>query len=269
VLEPNRIEKQYWKDLWRYRELFLILAWRDIAVRYKQTIIGVAWALIRPFLTMVVFTLIFGRLANLPSEGDAPYAVLVFAAMLPWQFFSTALSSCSDSLISNASLLTKVYFPRLIVPASAVITSFVDFLISLSILVGIMVWYHWLPSWRLLTLPIWVAITFLLSMGAGLWFASLNVQFRDFRYVVPFIVQFGLYISPVGFSSAIVPEKFQLLYALNPMVGVIEGFRWAIIGHGSVVNLTGFSISMLIVVLLAITGLSQFRSMEKRFADVI
>jgi lipopolysaccharide transport system permease protein len=269
VLEPNRIEKQYWKDLWRYRELFAILAWRDIAVRYKQTMIGVAWALIRPFLTMVVFTVIFGRLAKLPSEGDAPYAVLVFAAMLPWQFFSTALSNCSESLIVNTNLLTKVYFPRLIVPAAAVITSFVDFLISFVILAGLMLWYQWWPTWRLLTLPLWVAISFAASMGAGLWLASLNVQYRDFRYVVPFLVQFGLYVSPVGFSSAIVPEQWQLLYALNPMVGVIEGFRWVIIGKASVINPAGFWLSMGIVVLLAITGVRQFRRMEKRFADVI
>jgi lipopolysaccharide transport system permease protein len=269
VLEPNRIEKQYWKDLWRYRELFTILAWRDIAVRYKQTLIGVAWALIRPLLTMVVFTVIFGRLAKLPSEGDAPYSVLVFAAMLPWQFFSTALSNCSESLIVNTNLLTKVYFPRLIVPAAAVITSFVDFLISFVILAGLMVWYQWWPTWRLVTLPLWVAISFAASMGAGLWLASLNVQYRDFRYVVPFLVQFGLYVSPVGFSSAIVPEQWQLLYSLNPMVGVIEGFRWAIIGKASAINPAGFWLSMGIVALLAITGVRQFRRMEKRFADVI
>jgi len=269
VLEPNRIEKQYWKDLWRYRELFAILAWRDVTVRYKQTFIGVAWALIRPFLTMMVFTVIFGRLAKLPSEGAAPYAVLVFAGMLPWQFFSTALSSCSDSLITNANLLTKVYFPRLIVPASAVITSFVDFLLSFLILAALMVWFQWWPSWRLLTLPLWVAVAFAASMGAGLWLASLNVQYRDFRYVVPFLVQFGLYVSPVGFSSAIVPAKWQLLYALNPMVGVIEGFRWAIIGGGSFINPLGFWLSMGIVALMLITGIRQFRRMEKRFADVI
>ena len=269
VLEPNRIEKQYWKDLWRYRELFLILAWRDITVRYKQTFIGVAWALVRPFLAMVVFTVIFGRLANLPTEGNAPYAVMVFAAMLPWQFFSTALSSCSDSLITNSNLLTKVYFPRLIVPASAVITSFVDFLISFLILAGMMVWFQWWPTWKLLTLPLWIAIVFVASIGPGLWLSSLNVQYRDFRYVVPFFVQFGLYVSPVGFSSAIVPAKWQLLYSLNPMVGVIEGFRWAIIGDGVFINPGGFALSMSIVTLLLITGLRQFRNMEKRFADVI
>jgi lipopolysaccharide transport system permease protein len=269
ILEPNRIERQYWKDLWSYRELFVILAWRDIAVRYKQTVIGVAWALIRPLLTMLVFTVIFGKLAKLPSEGDAPYAILVFAAMLPWQFFSTALSNCSESLIENSNLLTKVYFPRLIVPAAAVITSFVDFLISFVILAGLMVWFQWWPTWRLLTLPLWVAIAFVASMGAGLWLASLNVQYRDFRYVVPFLVQFGLYVSPVGFSSAIVPEKWQLLYALNPMVGVIEGFRWSIIGKGATINPAGFWLSMGIVALLAVSGVRQFRRVEKRFADVI
>lgn len=269
VLEPNRIEKQYWKDLWSYRELFAILAWRDITVRYKQTFIGVAWALIRPLLTMLVLTVIFGRLAKLPTEGNAPYPVLVFAGMLPWQFFSTALSSCSDSLVSNANLLTKIYFPRLIVPASAVITSFVDFLISFVILGGLMGWYQLWPTWRLLTLPLWVVVTFAASMGAGLWLASLNVQYRDFRYVVPFLVQFGLYVSPVGFSSVIVPEQWQLLYALNPMVGVIEGFRWAIIGKGAQVNPLVFWLSIMISAILLLTGVRQFRRMEKRFADVI
>ncbi|MCP9796864.1 ABC transporter permease [Cyanobium sp. Lug-B] len=269
VLEPNRIEKQYWKDLWRYRELFAILAWRDITVRYKQTFIGVAWALIRPLLTMVVFTVIFGRLARLPTEGDAPYALLVFAGILPWQFFSSALSSCSESLVSNANLLTKVYFPRLIVPVAVVITSFVDFLISFGILAGLMLWFQWWPSWRLLTLPLWVAVAFAASMGAGLWLASLNVQYRDFRYLVPFLVQVGFYVSPVGFSSAIVPAKWQLLFALNPMVGVIEGFRWAIIGQGARINPVGFWLSMGVTALLLVTGVRQFRQMEKRFADVI
>lgn len=269
VLEANRIEKQYWKDLWRYRELFGILAWRDITVRYKQTIIGIAWALIRPFLTMIVFTIIFGKLAKLPSQAEAPYAVLVFAGMLPWQFFSTALSSCSDSLISNANLLTKVYFPRLIVPASAVITSFVDFLISFAILAGLMFWYQWWPTWRMLTLPLWIMVAFAASLGTGLWMASLNVQYRDFRYVVPFIVQLGLYISPVGFSSEIVPTRWQTIYSLNPMVAVIEGFRWAIIGRGTMINPLGFWVSVVITAILLISGLHQFRQMEKKFADVI
>ena len=207
--------------------------------------------------------------AKLPTEGSAPYAILVFAAMLPWQFFASALTNCSESLIANSNLLTKVYFPRLIVPVAAVITSCVDFLISFVILVVLMLWFQWWPSWRLLTLPLWVAVAFAASMGAGLWLASLNVQYRDFRYAVPFIVQLGLYISPVGFSSAIVPAQWQLLYALNPMVGVIEGFRWAIIGKASALNPAGFWLSMAVVAVLALSGVRQFRSMEKRFADVI
>ncbi|MFZ9888582.1 MAG: ABC transporter permease [Myxococcota bacterium] len=269
MLEPNRIEKQYWKDLWRYRELFLILSWRDVSVRYKQTVIGIAWALLRPFLTMVVFTVVFGTLAKLPSEGDAPYAVMVFAGMLPWQFFSSSLSGCSESLIANSNLLTKVYFPRLIVPASAVFTSFVDFAISFLILVALMVWFQWWPTWRLLTLPLWVTIAFVASTGPGLLLASLNVQYRDFRYVVPFLVQFGLYISPVGFSSAVVPDEWRWLYALNPMVGVIEGFRWAIIGQGALIEPIGFALSMGGVIGLGLLGVWHFRQMEKRFADVI
>jgi lipopolysaccharide transport system permease protein len=230
IIEAGRTERQYWQDIWRYRELFYFLAWRDILVRYKQTAIGIAWALIRPFLTMVVFTVVFGKLAKLDTAGGPPYPILVFSAMLPWQFFSSALSECSNSLIGNANLISKVYFPRLVVPASAVIVSFVDFMISGMILLALMAWYNFVPSWRILTLPLFIAIAFAASMGAGLWLAALNVKYRDFRYVVPFMVQFGLYISPVGFSSSIVPEKWRLLYSLNPMVGVIDGFRWAILG---------------------------------------
>jgi lipopolysaccharide transport system permease protein len=229
VIEAGRTERQYWQDLWRYRELFYFLAWRDILVRYKQTAIGIAWALIRPFLTMVVFTVVFGQLAKLPSAG-VPYPILVFAGMLPWQFFSNALSECSSSLVSNSNLISKVYFPRLIVPTSAVIVSFVDFMISGIILLGLMAWYNFIPDWRILTLPLFILIAFLASMGVGLWLAALTVEYRDFRFIVPFIVQFGLYISPVGFSSSIVPEQWRLVYSLNPMVGVIDGFRWAILG---------------------------------------
>ncbi|MEH1780047.1 MAG: ABC transporter permease [Nostoc sp.] len=268
VIEAGRTEQQYWKDIWRYRELFYFLAWRDILVRYKQTAIGIAWALIRPFLTMVVFTVVFGHLAKLPSQG-APYPILVFSAMLPWQFFSNSLSECSNSLIGNANLISKVYFPRLIVPTSAVVVSFVDFLISGMILLGLMAWYNFVPSWRILTLPIFIAIAFAASMGAGLWFASLNVKYRDFRYIVPFIVQFGLYISPVGFSSSVVPEKWRLLYSLNPIVGVIDGFRWAILGGESKLYLPSFLLSLGLVVLLLVSGIWYFRKMERTFADVI
>jgi lipopolysaccharide transport system permease protein len=268
VIEAGRTEKQYWKDLWRYRELFYFLAWRDILVRYKQTAIGIAWALIRPFLTMVVFTVVFGQLAKLPSEG-APYPILVFSAMLPWQFFANSLSECSNSLITNANLISKVYFPRLVVPTSAVVVSFVDFLVSGMILLALMAWYNFVPSWRILTLPLFIGIAFAASVGAGLWLASLNVQYRDFRYIVPFIVQFGLYISPVGFSSSIVPEKWRFIYSLNPMVGVIDGFRWAILGGESQLYLPGFLLSLALVGLLFVSGIWYFRKMERTFADVI
>ncbi len=268
IIEAGRTEKQYWKDLWRYRELFYFLAWRDILVRYKQTAIGIAWALIRPFLTMVVFTVVFGNLAKLPSEG-VPYPILVFSAMLPWQFFANALSECSNSLIGNANLISKVYFPRLIVPASAVIVSFVDFMISGIILLGLMAWYNFVPDWRILTLPLFIAIAFAAAMGGGLWLSSLNVKYRDFRYIVPFIVQFGLYVSPVGFSSTVVPEKWRLIYSLNPMVGVIDGFRWAILGSNSSIYWPGFSLSLLLVGLLFLSGIWYFRKTERTFADVI
>ncbi|MGI0484483.1 ABC transporter permease [Pantanalinema rosaneae CENA516] len=268
VIEAGRTERQYWQDLWKYRELFYFLAWRDILVRYKQTAIGIAWALIRPFLTMVVFTVVFGTLAKLPSQG-APYPILVFAAMLPWQFFSNALSECSNSLIANSNLISKVYFPRLIVPTSSVIVSFVDFLISGMILLGLMAWYNFVPDWRILTLPLFILIAFAAAMGAGLWLAALNVEYRDFRYIVPFIVQFGLYISPVGFSSSIVPQQWRLLYSLNPMVGVIDGFRWAILGGDSQIYLPGFLLSLTLVGLILISGIWYFRRMERTFADVI
>ena len=268
IIEAGRAEKQYWQDLWRYRELFYFLAWRDILVRYKQTAIGVAWALIRPFLTMVVFTIVFGNLAKLPSEG-VPYPILVFSAMLPWQFFSNSLSECSNSLISNSNLISKVYFPRLIVPTSAVVVSFVDFMISGIILLGLMAWYNYVPSWRILMLPVFIAIAFAASLGAGLWLASLNVKYRDFRFIVPFIVQFGLYISPVGFSSSIVPEQWRFLYSLNPMVGVIDGFRWSILGGESKLYWPDFSLSLGLVFLMLITGIGYFRKMERTFADVI
>ena len=259
---------QYWKDLYRYRELFYFLSWRDILVRYKQTVIGVAWAVLRPFLTMVVFSVVFGKLAKLPSEG-APYPILVFSAVLPWQLFANSLSEASNSLINNVNLISKVYFPRLIIPASSVITSLADFLISGAILVLLMFWYQFLPGWRLLTLPILIAIAFAASMGCGLWLTALNVKYRDFRYIVPFIVQFGLFISPVGFSSSIIPGKWRLLYSINPMVGVIDGFRWAIIGGEALIYWPGFVISLSLVALLLITGIRYFRKTEKTFADVI
>jgi lipopolysaccharide transport system permease protein len=268
VIEAGQTESQYWRDLWRYRELFYFLAWRDILVRYKQTIIGIAWALIRPFLTMVVFTVVFNNLAKLPSQG-APYPILVSAGLLPWQFFSNALSECSSSLIGNANLISKVYFPRLIVPASAVIVSLVDFMISGMILLGLMAWYNFIPDWRILTLPFFILVTCAASMGVGLWLAALTVEYRDFRFVVPFIVQLGLYISPVGFSSSIIPDQWRLIYYINPMVGVIDGFRWAILGGDSNIFMPGFVLSLGFVFLLLWSGIWYFRKMEKTFADVI
>ncbi len=269
ILEPGRAEKNYWADLWRYRELFLILAWRDVAVRYKQTIIGVAWAVNRPFLTMVVFTLIFGKLAKLPTDGDAPYALMVFAGMLPWYLFSSSLGEASNSLISNANLIGKVYFPRLIVPCATVVVALIDFLISFVILVGLMLWYQFLPGWQILLLPVFICLALLASIGPGLWITAINVKYRDFRYVIPFIVQFGLYISPVGFSSSVVPDKWRLLYSLNPMVGVIDGFRWCILGGDSPLYLPGLALSLAIVIFFLWLGVSRFRKMEKTFADLI
>jgi len=269
IIEAGRAESHYWKDLWRYRELFYVLAWRDIAVRYKQTVIGVLWALLRPFLTMVVFTVVFGKLAKLPTAGTAPYALMVFAGMLPWTFFATALSEASNSLIGNANLISKVYFPRLIIPSAAVVTSFIDFLISFLILIGMMVWYRFLPGWQILLLPGFIVVAFLASLGPGLWITALNVKFRDFRYIIPFLVQFGLYVSPVGFSSNVVPEKWRLLYSLNPMVGVIDGFRWCILGGDSPLYIPGFILSLVIVAFFLWLGITSFRKMERSFADLI
>ena len=266
IIEAGRVERQYFRDLWRYRELFLFLAWRDILVRYKQTVFGVLWAILRPFLTMVVFTIVFGKIARLPS-GGVPYPILVYVAMLPWQFFSSAFSESSNSLIGNSNLLTKIYFPRLIMPASTVIVALVDFFIAFIILVALMVFYGFVPSWNILMLPVFILLAFLTAMGAGLYIAALNVKYRDFRYIIPFVVQFGLYISPVGFSSDVVPAEWRLLYAANPMVGVIDGFRWAILGQP--LNKTAFILSVGVSIVLFIFGLWYFRKTEKTFADVI
>ena len=269
VLAPGRAERHYWRDLWAYRELFAILAWRDVAVRYKQTVIGVAWAVVRPFLTMVVFTVIFGRLAKFPSEGGVPYPVMVFAGMLPWFLFSTILSEASNSLVGNANLVGKVYFPRLIIPASSAVVALVDFAINLAILFGLMVWYGFWPSWRIALLPAFVVLAMLASLGPAFLITALNVKYRDFRYIIPFIVQFGLYVSPVGFSSAIVPEGWRFWYSLNPMVGVIDGFRWCVLGGDSRLYAPGFLLSLAIVALFLWLGIAYFRRTERSFADLI
>jgi len=269
VIEAGRAERHYWRDLWRYRELFRVLARRDVAVRYKQTVIGAAWAIIRPFLTMVIFTAIFGKLANLPSEGTAPYAIMVFAGMLPWTFFSSALADASGSLVGNANLISKVYFPRLIVPMAAVGVAFVDFSINFVMLVGLMVWYHFVPGWQIVLLPAFVGLGLFAGLGPGLWLTALNVKYRDFRYVIPFLVQLGLYVSPVGYSTSIVPEKWRLLYSLNPVVGVIDGFRWCILGGESELYLPGFLFGICVTVFLMWLGIRQFRKMETSFADLL
>jgi lipopolysaccharide transport system permease protein len=269
VIEASRTERQYWHDLWRYRELFQILAWRDLAVRYKQTVIGIAWALLRPVLIMGIFTLIFGRIAKLPSVGAAPYPILVFAAMLPWQFFATALSESSNSLIQNGNLISKIYFPRLIIPASSVITGLVELLISAAVLACLMAFYNFWPDWRVLFLPFFIALAFGVALGAGLWLCALTVEYRDFRHIVPFIVQFGLYVSPVGFSSTLVPEQWRLVYSINPMVGVIEGFRWTILRGESQFYWPAVVLSILTTALLCYSGTWYFRKMERTFADIV
>ena len=267
VLEHGRGERNYWRDLWRYRELFYILAWRDILVRYKQTVIGAAWALIRPLITMLVFT--FLRKVGKFQGHSAPEPIYVFAAVLPWQFFAGALTESSNSLISNANLISKVYFPRLLVPASSIVTSLVDFLICLGFLALLMAGYGYLPGPQLLALPLLVALTFALSTGAGLWLAALNVEYRDFRYVVPFIVQFGLFVSPVAISTNDIPAQWRWLYAMNPMVGIIDAFRWSICRGASPLDLHVLGISLAVSLILLITGVHYFRRMEKGFADVI
>lgn len=268
TIEAGRTESHYWKDLWQYRELFYFLAWRDLLVRYKQTVIGVAWAILRPLLTMLALTLVFGKIANLPSDG-VPYPILVLAALLPWQFFANAFATAGNSLINNANLVSKVYFSRITIPASSIVVSFVDFLISLAVLALLMLWYGFVPSIRILLLPLFTLLAILASLGSALWISSLNVRYRDFRYIIPFVVQFGLYVSPVGFSSNVVPDNWRFIYSLNPMVGVIDGFRWALLGEESQLYAPGLAISIVIVVVVLITGYGYFRKTEKTFADVI
>lgn len=269
VLEPGHIDKHYWRDLWAYRELFAILAWRDVAVRYKQTAIGVAWAIIRPFLTMLIFTIVFGHLAKLSSASNAPYSVMVFAGMLPWFLFSTILSEASASIVGNANLVGKVYFPRLIIPAASAVVALVDFAINLGILFALMLWYGYSPGWQIVFLPVFVVLAVFASLGPAFLMTALNVEYRDFRYIIPFIVQFGLYVSPVGFSSAIVPVQWRFWYSLNPMVGVIDGCRWCILGGESPLYWPGFILSLGVVALLLWGGIRYFRFAEKRFGDFI
>jgi len=268
VIEGNRSPRDICSDLWLYRELFLFLAWRDLLVRYKQTAIGLAWSVFTPLLTMLILTLVFGRLAGLPSV-DLPYPILVFAAILPWQFFSTTLSTSSTSLIANRQMVSKVYFPRIIIPSTAMVVSLADLAISLAILAGLMAWFGVAPSGRLLAIVPLTLLAALTSLGAGYWISALNVKYRDFRHLVPFMIQFGLYVSPVGFSSAVVPEKWRLLYSMNPMVGVIDGFRWAIAPTAGVFHWPGFVCSVVFALVLFSSGVLFFLKTERKFADVI
>lgn len=270
IIEPGRSEKNYWNDLWRYRELFYILSWRDIKVRYKQTVVGALWSIIRPLLVMIIFTVVFSKFVNIGSDsGTAPYAIMVFAALLPWQFFSNSLSEASNSLISNTNLISKVYFPRLIIPSASVITSLIDFLIAFALLLILMVWYRFVPSWQIVFLPFFLLLAFICSMGIGIWLTALNVKYRDFRYIVPFIVQFGLYISPVGFNSSRVPDAYKVVYNLNPMVGIIDAFRWSILGANNPFPFQSLIFSTITSVFFLWLGIRQFRRMEKSFADLV
>ena len=254
--------------LWRHRELLIFLVWRDIIVRYKQTVVGTSWVLIRPLLTMLVFTFVFGRVANLES-GGVPYSLVVLSGLLPWTFFASALSDCSNSLVGNAHLISKIYFPRLIIPLSSVVVSTVDFLITFLLLFVVMAWHSFVPSWQIVFLPFFMLLVILVAFGLGLWTAALNVRFRDFRHLIPFLLQLGVYVSPVGYSSKVLPEKWKFLYSLNPMVGVIDGFRWSILGGSFTLYWPGLVFSSVTCVVLVITGIRYFRSTEATFADVI
>lgn len=269
ILEAGRADRQYWQDLWRYRELLLILAWRDVSVRYKQTTVGIAWAFIRPFLTTVVFTVVFGHIAKVQPDNNVPYALLVIGGLLPWTLFAAVLGDASNSVISNANLISKVYFPRLIVPLATVLVAVIDFAVSLSILAILMLWYGFMPGWQILLLPVFVLLALLASLGPAIWAAAIVVKFRDFRFVVPFVLQFGLYVSPVGFPSSVVPEKWRILYNLNPMVGIIDGFRWCIVGGESPIYWPGFILSIAVMGFFLWLGIRTFRRIERGFADMI
>lgn len=269
VLEAGRAERHYWRDLWAYRELFATLAWRDVSVRYKQTAFGILWAVIRPLLTVVIFTIVFGRFAKLPTEGAAPYPILAFVGMLPWFLFSNVLGGASNSVVGNASLIEKVYFPRIVIPASSAIVALVDFAINLVILAGLMAWYRYAPGWQIVWLPLFVALTMFASLGPALLLTALNVKYRDFQHIIPFLLQVGIYISPVGYSSSIVPQDWRFWYSLNPVVSLIDGFRWCVLGGQSGLYLPGFLLSLCVVVILLWLGVTVFRRTERTFADLI
>jgi len=267
ILEPGRANRHYWADLWRFRELLGFLAWRDIKVRYKQTTLGVLWALIQPAVTLAVFTFIFGKLAGMPA-GNVPYPLLVLCGLLPWQLFAAAFSNASGSLVANTHLISKVYFPRLIVPLSSVAVALIDFLVVLFLLAGLCWWWHFVPDWRVLVAPVFLVLTLVTALGTGLWLTALTVKYRDFRFVVPFLLQVGLFLSPVGFSSSNLPNWRQV-YALNPMVGAIDGFRWCLLHGEPALDPVNMAVSAGMAVLLLLSGVWYFRRTERTFADII
>jgi lipopolysaccharide transport system permease protein len=269
ILEAGRAEKHYWRDLWRYRELFYVLAWRDISVRYKQTVIGVVWALIQPLLTMIIMTIVFSRIANMPSPS-VPYPLLVIVGTLPWLFFSSSLTNASQSLVNNSNLISKIYFPRLIIPTSTVVTAFIDFLISFALMIAVLAWYRFLPPWQVVFLPLFIGLAFLSAVGPGLLMTALNVKYRDFRYILPIVVQFGAFVSPVGYmSGAKLFGWWRVLYSLNPVVGVIDGFRWCLLGGANTIDPPAFATSLAVTGLFLVVGVRYFRKTEKNFADII
>lgn len=267
VLEAGRSSRHYWADLWRYRELLGFLAWRDIKVRYKQTTLGVLWTLIQPAVTLAVFTFIFGKLAGMPA-GNAPYPLLVLCGLLPWQLFSAAFSNASGSLVANTHLISKVYFPRLIVPLSSVAVALIDFAVVLVLLTALCVWWQFVPDWRVVLLPLFIVLTLVTAIGTGLWLTALTVKYRDFRFVVPFLLQIGLFLSPVGFSSTNLPN-WRFIYSLNPMVGAIDGFRWCLLHGEPTLNPVSLALSIGMALLLLASGLWYFRRTERTFADII
>jgi lipopolysaccharide transport system permease protein len=258
---------EYCKEIGRFRELLYTLSWRDIKVKYKQTLIGASWSVLRPLITSVLFVIVFSRIGRMPNMSGAPYLLMVFAGMLPWQFFANTLSEVGFSVVNNAGLIGKVYFPRIIIPLAAILTNMVDFLVSLIILVVMMIWYQCLPGWELILFPVFIVLLAACALGAGLFLAVLNVQYRDVKFVVPFLIQIGLFATPIAYSSSNVPDQWRLLYALNPLVGIISGIRWCLLGDP--IYWTEVWISVIIIALLLTFGMYYFRKMEKTFADTI
>lgn len=269
VIEAGSADRHYWRDLLRYRELLFLLAWRDVTVKYKQTVIGASWAILKPVATMLILVLVFGKVAKLPTPDNIPYPILVLTGMLAWQLFAAGISSTSDSLVGSAGLISKVYFPRLIIPLSALAAVLVDFFVTVPLLVAAMFYYGITPGWNVLVFPAFVVLTVLASLSLGIWMSALNVRYRDVRVLIPFILQFGLYLSPVGYSIVVVPEEYRTLYSLNPMVGIIEGYRWSLLGEAEGLTPLSLGVSIGTVLVLLVGGLRYFRRTERTFADVI